>query len=348
MEVYWIWLSMIPYVGPVLQKRLIQAFHTPKGVYEASEIELYTIERISQRAVEAMMARRSLQKAERVLRKAERNAIQLLTFDSPLYPESAKTCPQSPVVLYYKGALRPMREAVTVVGTRGCTDYGKKVTKELATRLASSDTPVISGLAKGIDGYAHTACLQGGGYTMAFVAGGVDLCYPKEHRPLYEEIIRNGAVVSQYPPHMKPEPKQFLQRNALMSAWSTHVVIIEAGEKSGALATADFAKKHSRKLFAIPHPIDVAEGRGTNRLLTEDASPYLDFTSLQLTKKEATSQSGEQEETSEILSLLQQGPLSVPVLADQLDRDHATVNEELFLLELEGKVFTRGELVTKT
>lgn len=349
MEVYWIWLSMIPHVGPVLQKRLLQVFHSPQGVYEASEIELYTVERIGQRAVEAIVEQRSLDKAKHVLDEIERSSIQLLTFDSPLYHEAAKTCPQSPVVLYYKGNLHPFKEAVTVVGTRRCTDYGKKVTKDLAAQLASYGIPVVSGLAKGIDSYAHTACIQNNGYTMAFVANGVDICYPKEHRSLYEEIIRSGVVISQYPPHTKPRREHFLQRNALMSAWSTHVVIMEAGDKSGALATANFAKKHDRKLFAVPHHIDVPEGKGTNRLLIEAAAPYLNFTSLQIIKDEKeANQLVEQQTDSPLLSLLQQGPLPVAVLAERLGIDHAMLTEELFTLELEGKVFTRGELVTKS
>lgn len=348
MNVYWIWLSLIPYVGPVLQKRLLQTFQTPENVYQASEIELYTVDRISQRAVQSILMHRSLNRAKQVLNDLEQTSTQLLTMDSPLYHEAAKDCPQSPIVLYYRGTLRPIEEAVTIVGTRRCTDYGKTITKDLATQLASANIPVISGLAKGVDSYAHTACLQTGGYTMAVVANGVDICYPKEHRSLYEQIIHHGAVISQYPPRTKPGPKQFLQRNALMSAWSTHIVIMEAGKKSGALTTADFAKKHERKLYAVPHRIDVPEGQGTNQLLGEGVAPYLDFSSLQLTQTETkTTPEEKTNEESDILSLLQREALPFPILADRLDMDQATLTEELFALELEGKVVTRGEMVTK-
>src|SRR5699024_1646812 len=125
---------------------------------------------MSKRAVASLIKHRSLDQAKAVLENVRRTSTTLLPFDSPLYHTPAKLCPQSPILLYYQGTLKPIQEAITIVGTRRCTDYGKQVTKELATQLASFNIPVISGLAKGIDGYAHTACLQSDGYTIAFVA----------------------------------------------------------------------------------------------------------------------------------------------------------------------------------
>lgn len=123
------------------------------------------MESLNKRAVKSLLHHRSLDRAKQVLDEAARTSTNLLTFDSPLYPPHAKDCSASPVVLYYRGQLRPVNDAVVVVGTRRCTDYGKKVANELAVQLASCEVPVISGLDKGIDGYAHTACLREGGYT---------------------------------------------------------------------------------------------------------------------------------------------------------------------------------------
>jgi DNA processing protein len=196
MDVYWIWLSTVPYVGPVQQKRLLHCFQTPRAVYEADEVELRAVQGLHHKAIESILHHRSLDKAKRILDQADRQSIHLLTMNSPLYPLHAKSRSVSPIVLYYRGQLQPIDDAVVVIGTRRCTDYGKKVACELAAQLASSEVPVISGLAKGIDGYAHTACLRAGGYTVALVANGADVCYPKEHRSLYEEIVTSGAVIS--------------------------------------------------------------------------------------------------------------------------------------------------------
>lgn len=343
MDIYWIWLSTIPYVGPVLQKRLLKVFRTPQMVYEINENELRTVKGLNKRAVESLLHHRSLDKAKRVLDEVARTSTNLLTFDSPLYPPHAKDCSASPVVLYYRGQLKPVNEAVVVIGTRRCSDYGKKISLELAAQLSRCDVPVISGLAKGIDGYAHTACIRENGYTVAFVANGVDVCYPPEHQSLYDEIIKRGAIVSQYPPGTKPHPKFFLQRNALMAAWGSHVVVVEAGRKSGALATADFAKKYRRKLYAVPHRIDTKEGMGTNKLIEQGAIPYLGFPSLQMSQKKKRIH-GNQENHS-ILELLQQGPVTVEQLSERLQIEDTKLIEELFSLELEGEVYIRGETI---
>jgi len=161
------------------------------------------------------------------------------------------------------------------VGTRRCTNYGKEVVKEAVEYLANEKIPVISGMAKGIDGYAHTACLKVGGYTLAFFGNGVDICYPKEHSELMEGIIENGAVISQFPPGTKPRPEYFPRRNALMSAWSEKLLVVEAGENSGALITAQYTKELGRKVLAVPNQIYSQTGRGTNLLILKGAQIYL-------------------------------------------------------------------------
>ena len=148
-------------------------------------------------------------------------------------------------MLYYIGELRSFEEAVAVVGARRCTAYGKNVTKALASELATNKIPVLSGLgglAKGIE----TACLNENGYTIAFVASGVNVCYPKEHRSLYEQIKATGTIISKF------KPKYFLDRYGLMSAFATKVVIVEAGERSGSLSTAEFANKQGKNSLPFP------------------------------------------------------------------------------------------------
>lgn len=350
------WLSIVPYVGPVLQKRLLHTFGSPRAVYNAREADLQHVKGFNRRAMEALMAHRSLKRAEDILTRAKEHRIRLLTFADPRYPIHAKGCPESPILLYYRGDVRDFREAAAVVGTRRCSAYGKEVAKALAAELASHGVPVISGLAKGIDGYAHTACLREDGYTIAIVAGGADVCYPREHQSLYDEISKQGAVVSPYPPGEKPLPKQFVARNALISAWSTHVVIVEAGKKSGALTTAEFAKKHCRKLYAVPNRIDVAEGAGVNQLIRAGAQPYLDFASLGLKREQSghvmrhsTNPPREPQNLNpheeKVLALLARGPLPITAVKAHLPLDDEEASALLFSLELEGKLSLRGEMV---
>ena len=256
MDVYWIWLSTLPYVGPVLQKRLLEAYGTPKSVYDAQIIESNKIKGMTKRALNSIKENRSLHLSEAILTKTTQKGIHLLTYENSSYPDHVKQCKTSPILYYYKGTLKSFDEAVAVVGSRRCTVYGKQVANELSSYLASMNIPVISGFAKGIDSYAHTACIQNGGYTISILAGGVDHCYPQEHLLLYEKILQSGGLfLSVYPPGTKPSPKYFIQRNSLISAWATKVVIVEASEKSGAIWTADFGKKQGKQVFAVPNRI---------------------------------------------------------------------------------------------
>lgn len=132
-------------------------------------------------------------------------------------------------------------------------------------QLAQHGIPLVSGFAKGIDSYTQTACINHGGYTALFLVGGVNICYPLEQQSLYFKTLESGGVfLSQFPPGTKPQPTQFIKRNAFISAWSTELVVVEASEKSGALWTADFAKKQGKQVYAVPHPITTSEGKGCN------------------------------------------------------------------------------------
>ena len=319
MDIYWIWLSQIKYVGPVLQKRLLAAFDdSPKAIYFASQADLEKIPRISKRAVDSIMANRDLTGAANVLKQCNEKRIKLLFFPDDLYPPYTKNIKESPAVLYYKGHLRKITNAIGVVGSRRCTTYGRKMAEEIGTDLALHDIPLISGFAKGIDSYAQAACLKQGGYAAIFLAGGVDVCYPPEQQSLYDKTLENGSVfLSQYPPETHPRPTQFLQRNALISAWSTELVVVEAGEKSGALWTADFARKQGKQIYSVPHPIHISEGKGSNLLLAKGAVPYLGINSLATIRTIKPIQiTPPVQEQDPIVKLLSQSPTSISSIAN--------------------------------
>jgi len=350
MNVYWIWLTQITYIGPVLQKRLLLQFGSPEAIYSASQDDLKKIPRISKRAIESILTNRDLTYAEHILNQCDEKRIKLLCFYDDLYPHYAKTMKESPVVLFYKGNLNNITTAIGVVGSRRCTPYGRKVAEEIGVELALQGIPLVSGFAKGIDSYVQAACINQGGYAAIFLAGGVDICYPPEQHSLYHKTLKNGSVfLSQYPPGTRPHPEQFLQRNALISAWSTELVVVEANEKSGALWTANFARKQGKTIYAVPHPIHIHEGKGSNLLLTQGAIPYLgkeSLTSLHLEISSSGSSLPPAQEQDPILKLLSQSPASISSLAKKLNSSEPIMMDKLFSLELEGKIIIRGDLVS--
>ena len=349
MDVYWIWLSQIKYVGPVLQKRLLAIFNdSPKAIYFASQADLERTPRISKRAVDSIMANRDLTGAANVLKRCNEKRIKPLFFSNELYPPYTKNIKESPVVLYYKGHLRKITNAIGVVGSRRCTTYGRIVAEEIGTDLVLHDIPLISGFAKGIDSYAQAACLKQSGYAAIFLAGGVDVCYPPEQQSLYHKTMESGSVfLSQYPPGTQPLPTQFLQRNALISAWSTELVVVEAGEKSGALWTADFARKQGKQIYSVPHPIHISEGKGSNLLLTKGAIPYLGISSLATIRTIKPIQiTPPVMEHDPIVKLLSQSPTSISSIANSLNSSESIMMDRLFSLELEGKIIIRGDMVS--
>jgi DNA processing protein len=349
MKVYWIWLTQITYIGPVLQKRLLTRFGSPEAVYSASQDDLEKIPRISKRAIESILTNRDLAYAEHILNQCDKKGIHLLHFFDDLYPPYAKTMKESPVVLYYKGHLNKIMTAIGVIGSRRCTPYGRKVAEEIGIELALQGTPLVSGFARGIDSYAQAACLNQGGYTAIFLAGGVDVCYPPEQHSLYHKTLESGSVfLSQYPPGTKPHPKHFLGRNALISAWSTELVVVEANEKSGALWTANFARTQGKMIYAVPHPIHIHEGKGSNLLLTQGAIPYLGKESLATLRSGTASRDIPPlvQEQDPILKLLSQSPVSISSLAKTLKSSDSIIMDKLFLLELEGRIIIRGDRVS--
>jgi DNA processing protein len=351
-NIYWIWLSTLKHIGPVTQKNLLHYFHSPQKVFDATAEELSLVPNLSKKALDSILHTRNLKRAEEIENSIRKEKLSILTFNDKLYPSHAKQCKESPIVLYYKGNLQFINQAVGVVGARRCSNYAKKVAQELGTQLANLGVPVISGFAKGIDSYAQESCTRNGGYSIGFLAGGVDICYPREQLPLYHQILDSGGLfLSQHPPGTAPIPQHFIQRNALISAWSSSIVVVEASSNSGSLWTVDYARKQGKKVFAVPNRIDVPEAIGSNRLLAGGTKVYLGIDSLQLNPTETgrdtpTFKSIEiSTETNNILNCLSTSSCSIPYLAHKLKMNEARLMEKLFSLELDGKLSIRGNMV---
>ena len=202
--------------------------------------------------------------------------IRILTTLDDDYPRLLKETGHPPPVLYVRGRFEIADDwSVAIVGTRKNTAYGKQVTEDLATLLAGYGITVVSGLARGIDVISHHTMIKNGGRTIAVLGSGVDIIYPPEHTLLAEQIIKSGAIISDYAPGTPPESSNFPPRNRIISGLARAVVVVEAGDKSGALITATFAAEQNREVLAVPGGIFAVQSRGTNRLIEKGARPLL-------------------------------------------------------------------------
>ena len=248
---YWIWLSLLPYIGPVTANRLLEHFEDPSRVYRAKISELAKVKGITGRQMQSIAENKSLDRIREIMNSCEQNNISVLLKNDVRYPYRAKKMADAPVVLYYKGHFQDMKDTVAIVGARRCTREAKYKAVALAQQYTENGQTVISGMAKGIDSYAHTACLNAGGYTVAVVGNGLDICYPSEHKTLMNCIAEKGLLLSEYPPGVKPSRYTFPRRNRLISAWAEHIVVIAPGKRSGALITAEYGRKYGRQVEII-------------------------------------------------------------------------------------------------
>lgn len=269
---YWVWLTTLPGLGQRTKLQLLEHFASPEEIYFAPEEELLLAEGVTKTQC-ALLADKSLDRAEKVLEDCAKDGQFLLTMDDAAYPARLRNIYDPPLLLYGKGSLPLFDEevAVTVVGTRSCTPYGVKAASELGYELAKQGALLVSGMAKGIDGEALRGALRAGGFTAAVLGGGADVVYPAANRRLYEDIAATGVILSEYPPGTEPRGEHFPVRNRLLSALSVATLVVEAPERSGALITAAMALEQGREVFAVPGPFDAPMSRGCNGLIREGA-----------------------------------------------------------------------------
>jgi DNA processing protein len=273
--IYWIGFNRVKGIGAVRLKGLMDYFSSLEIAWNAPADGLRAAG-LSQKLVENLVQMRQKNDLNQVWEDIQRNNITVLTWDSPEYPRRLREVDQSPPVLYIRGSLRNEDElSVAIVGTRRASSYGRQVAEELATCLVHNGVTVISGLARGIDTFAHQTAVKAGGRSLAVLGCGVDVIYPPENRKLAEQLIGQGALISDYPPGTQPEGTNFPPRNRIISGLSMATVVVEAGETSGALITATFAAEQGREVFALPGSIYAPLSKGTNRLIQQGATPLL-------------------------------------------------------------------------
>ncbi|GJL78395.1 MAG: DNA polymerase [Nitrospinaceae bacterium] len=271
-KVYWVALNMVVGVGKTLFHRLVNGLESPEQVFRSSRKDLLQVEGIGEKVAGEILKFEVDKHVEREWHFIEKLGLKVVTSQCSSYPSLLKEIYDPPPVLYFKGKdLDQFQVPLAVVGTRAPTNYGKIVTEALCEGLASMGVCIVSGFARGIDTCAHKKALQTGGETVAVFGCGLSHTYPPENRYLRDKIIDQGAIVSEFPVTMRPERNNFPARNRVISGLSHGTLVIEAGEKSGALITAQFALEQGREVFAVPGNINSSKSRETNRLIKTGA-----------------------------------------------------------------------------
>ncbi len=344
---YWLGFNLVKGIGPAKVQALLDYYGSLATAWQANEFELYKIG-FDKRAVANLLQARREVNLDVALAQAQQANIQLLTWETADYPNYLREIPNPPPLLYLQGDLLEQdRWAVAVVGTRRLTSYGRQVTRDLVAGLVQNNITVVSGLARGIDAIAHKTAVELGGRTLAVLGSGLDAIYPADNRALAQEITQgHGAIISEYGLGIQPEAKNFPPRNRIISGLSLGVIIVEAGERSGALITTNFALEQNRDVFAVPGNINSPASQGTNKLIQEGAKlvtrveDVLEELNLHMVA-ERTAVQLVLPETAEEIALYTQ--LSAqPVHIDDLSRTtglpSALVSSTLTLMELKGMV----------
>jgi DNA processing protein len=344
---YWLGFNLVKGIGPAKIQALLDFFGNLKSAWQANASQLQQIG-IDNRTINSFLAVRDTLDLEAELARLEANGVWLMAWDSPNYPRYLREAPNPPPLLYGRGELLEAdRWAVAVVGTRRLTTYGKQVTRELVRGLVRNNVTIVSGLAKGIDSIAHQVAVEMGGRTIAVLGSGLDNIYPAQNRALADRIMAGqGAVISEYALGVKPDAKNFPPRNRIISGLSLGVVIVEAGERSGALITANFALEQNREVFAVPGNINSPASKGANRLIQQGAKSVLDVEdileelNLTMVLERVAVQKAVPDTAEEALLLdhLSHQPVHVDVLSRDCGLPSAMVSSALTLMELKGMV----------
>jgi DNA processing protein len=343
---YWLGFSLVPEIGAKRLGLLLNWFGDLAAAWSATESQLVQAG-LEKLPVANIMAARQRFDLEAEIAKVERVGAWLVTLTDAHYPSNLRKLPDAPAVLYVRGSLQAEDErALSIVGTRKSSTYGRDAAHYFAKQLAGYGVTIISGLAHGIDSVAHRGALDGKGRTIAVLGCGIDRIYPTNNQKLAQDIIQNGALISEFPIGTPPEARNFPRRNRVISGMSLGVLIVEAPEKSGAMITAGVAAEQGREVFAIPGNIFSPSSGGTNRLIQDGAKLVIDIADIldefnivhnniqtrAVTEKIAPASGNE----AHLMEFLSADPIHVDDLVRMTGLPVATVSSTLTILELKG------------
>ncbi len=344
---YWLGFNLVKGIGSAKLNTLLAQFDDIERAWFATRPELVKLG-VDKRAIANLERARDELDLDAQLAAVERANVTLVHWHSAEYPDYLREIDGAPPLLYLRGSLEDIdRWAVGVVGTRRLTAYGRQVTQELVQDLVHNGVTIVSGLARGIDSIAHRTAVEAGGRTLAVLGSGMDCIYPAENRQLAEAMVDgHGAVLTEYALGVRPDARNFPPRNRIISGLSLGVIVVEAGERSGALITTKFALDHNRDVFAVPGNINSPASKGPNRLIQQGAKlvtsaadvleelnikQVLEKTAVQLALPESS-------EEAALMAHLSGQPIHIDDLCRLTSLQTGTVSSTLALMELKGTV----------
>lgn len=352
---YLIGLTLLKGVGDVLARNMLQYFGNAEDVFKAKKQLLTKVPGIggfiSQQIEDAKND--ALKRAEKELTFIEKNKIKLFSITENDYPRRLRECPDAPIVFYYKGSANlDAQKVISIVGTRRATDYGKKLTEQFVADLSAAfpDLLVVSGLAYGIDVCSHRCSLKYNLSTVGVLAHGLDRIYPAQHRNTAVEMLhKNGGLLTDFPSETNPDRENFLQRNRLIAGLADATVVVESGEKGGALVTADIAFSYGRDVYTFPGRTTDEFSAGCNRLIQLNKAGLITSAKdlimslcwdINDAKKGTTQQKTidfEKYSDNPIINILaERGEIQINDLAMELNKPVHVVSSMLFELEIGG------------
>ncbi len=327
-------------------KSLLDTFGSAKNAWEASESQLRT-SGLGPQIIKNLLSLRNKLNFEDMQAEMRKHSVGALTWQDEAYPARLRNIAQSPPVIYMRGELIERDDwAIAVVGTRKMTSYGRQVAEELGRFLANQGITVVSGLAKGIDAVAQQAAIRAGGRSIAVLAHGLHMIYPAENRNLAHSIETNVALISDYAMGIPPDSANFPPRNRIISALSRATVVVEAGKRSGALITAQFAVEQGRDVFAVPGGIYAPQSKGPNRLIRDGAHALLSFDQLlealdlEFMHHQQTARASLPKDATQakLYGILSPEPMHVNEIGNLAEMPIDQVSSALALMELKGMV----------
>ncbi len=271
---YWYWFVGLNGIRREKLMMLLEEFGEPERIYKASSLRIESIPWLEWEDIKVIAGKEWRNTAGKELEMLKQKEIGFISPGEEEYPEKLRHIYNYPMGLYQKGRLpKEGKTSIAIIGARDCSLYGKEIAQYFGRELAKSGIQVISGLAKGIDGYAHIGALSGQGYTLGVLGSGIDVCYPRGHHRLYQEMCQRGGILSEYGPGTWPAAWNFPQRNRIISGISDGILVIEAREKSGTHITIEHGLEQGKDIFVLPGRITDELSKGCNNLMKAGAIP---------------------------------------------------------------------------
>lgn len=343
-------LNMIEGIGPIRLRNLLERFGDPESVLTATKSHLTQVNGIGEDVADRITDWESTVKLDQELKSIEDFGCRVVTQSDEEYPALLREIYDPPVVLYVRGELSSRdKNGICMVGSRQTTHYGIETTRKLSYQLAYAGVTVVSGGARGIDTAAHQGALSAKGRTIAVLGTGINLVYPPENRDLFERIVENGSVMTQFPFNRPGDRQSFPIRNRIVAGMTQGCVVVEASLNSGALITTKFANDYGRQVFAVPGRIDSPRSKGCHELikngakLCESAEDILDefeYIFPASNRPPSAAETGElpgidlTDEEARILDLLQKGSLNVDDVIRQCGLTASKANVVLLGLQM--------------